>query len=229
MRADGITGLPGELGLQNSSPSSDVTAARSLRSDEIFGLGQAINVSLGNKRKTNEDQEIADVSLYLLIMWIAPRTTSCDFFQVPAMDFATEVRGYSKHKSACWSLSPKGMEYRLLVTGEDNGVGVSARYVRKAVDMSDVSTLRSRVGFPLWNVYISWLGTVSLNDIDTHLFREGKQISDDVGIRDDAQYQVTSRFSVLCFRLTSYISVNVKVRTPMEKFSCSITCVRSRH
>ncbi|KAG0413835.1 hypothetical protein HPB47_009020 [Ixodes persulcatus] len=58
-----------------------------------------------------------------------------------AMDLAMEVRGSSKHRSVCWTLAARGMEYRLLVPKEANTVGVLARFVRKPVDSSDVHDL----------------------------------------------------------------------------------------
>lgn len=66
-------------------------------------------------------------------------TKTPSILQNAAMDLAMEVRGSSKHRSVCWTLAARGMEYRLLVPKEANTVGVLARFVRKPVDSSDVS------------------------------------------------------------------------------------------
>ncbi|KAH9376582.1 hypothetical protein HPB48_002535 [Haemaphysalis longicornis] len=71
-----------------------------------------------------------------------------------ALEFAMEVRGPSHHRSVCWTLTPWGMEYRLLLPTEATGVGVLARFVRSAVPGSDcLCALRLNNVLQLCSVY----------------------------------------------------------------------------
>lgn len=73
-----------------------------------------------------------------------------------AMDFAMEVRGPSHHRSVCWTLTPWGMEYRLLLPSEATGVGVLARFVRFAVPGSDLCSVYKDTPRSYDNLTASW-------------------------------------------------------------------------
>ncbi|XP_077534296.1 uncharacterized protein LOC144146206 [Haemaphysalis longicornis] len=73
-----------------------------------------------------------------------------------ALEFAMEVRGPSHHRSVCWTLTPWGMEYRLLLPTEATGVGVLARFVRSAVPGSDLCSVYKNTPRSYDNLTASW-------------------------------------------------------------------------
>ncbi|XP_070390437.1 mucin-19-like isoform X2 [Dermacentor albipictus] len=73
-----------------------------------------------------------------------------------ALELAMEIRGMSRHRGVCWTLTPWGMEYRLLLPNEATGVGVLARFVRTAVSGSDLCTTYRRLPRTYDNMTASW-------------------------------------------------------------------------
>ncbi|KAL3244219.1 hypothetical protein MRX96_018846 [Rhipicephalus microplus] len=73
-----------------------------------------------------------------------------------ALELAMEIRGTSHHRGVCWTLTPWGMEYRLLLPTEATGVGVLARFVRSAVSGSDLCTTYRKLPRSFDNMTATW-------------------------------------------------------------------------
>ncbi|KAH7955770.1 hypothetical protein HPB52_003842 [Rhipicephalus sanguineus] len=73
-----------------------------------------------------------------------------------ALELAMEIRGTSRHRGVCWTLTPWGMEYRLLLPTEATGVGVLARFVRSAVSGSDLCTTYRKLPRAYDNMTATW-------------------------------------------------------------------------
>ncbi|XP_075539677.1 uncharacterized protein LOC142574499 [Dermacentor variabilis] len=73
-----------------------------------------------------------------------------------ALELAMEIRGTSRHRGVCWTLTPWGMEYRLLLPNEATGVGVLARFVRTAVSGSDLCTTYRKLPRTYDNMTATW-------------------------------------------------------------------------
>ncbi|KAL1428631.1 hypothetical protein MTO96_002985 [Rhipicephalus appendiculatus] len=73
-----------------------------------------------------------------------------------ALELAMEIRGTSRHRGVCWTLTPWGMEYRLLLPTEATGVGVLARFVRSAVSGSDLCTTYQKLPRAFDNMTATW-------------------------------------------------------------------------
>ncbi|KAK8785910.1 hypothetical protein V5799_007718 [Amblyomma americanum] len=104
-----------------------------------------------------------------------------------ALELGMEVRGTSHHRSVCWTLTPWGMEYRLLLPTEATGVGVLARFVRSAVTGADLCTVYGMAPRFFDNLTASWY---LVNDTKWIAYDDQKSLEKKVNFDSDARLEL---------------------------------------